>query len=83
MTGAYGSGSTERLLLKKNDVVRLLDISARTLDRMLATGQLPRVRLGGCTRIRVQDVQALVERSRDELPPAVSDGTRERESARR
>jgi len=65
MARAYEPVPTEPLLLRKREVVQLLGISPRSLDRLIARGQLHRVRLGGSVRFRPQDVRELVEQHRE------------------
>jgi len=69
MAAEYKSVQSEPLLLRKREVVQLLGISSRSLDRLLASGRLPRVRISGSVRIRVEDVRELVERSRERPVP--------------
>ena len=70
MSQTYDSSRSEPLLLRKREVVRLLGISARSVERLVAAGELPRVRIGaGAVRYRSSDVRELVERSREALSP--------------
>jgi len=60
-----------RPLLTVAEVAELLRLSPRQVRRFIADGRLPVVRLGHATRIRPQDVEALVAssgqgRSRDD-----------------
>jgi excisionase family DNA binding protein len=67
---AYDAAMTERLL-RKPEVAALLRVSIRTVDRLIASRQLPCVRLGeagGAVRFRIDDVNRLVERSREAAP---------------
>ncbi len=44
----------------------LLGVSGRTIDRLAASGQLRRVRIGRVVRFELADVLELVERGREE-----------------
>jgi excisionase family DNA binding protein len=58
-------------LLSAEDVARSLGASRRTVDRIVASGELPRVRVGPGRRLaryEVAAVQALVRRSRESRP---------------
>jgi excisionase family DNA binding protein len=57
----YESPRTERLL-RPREAAELLNVSPRTLDRLIASGELRAVRVGGSRRIRPTDVRDLVER---------------------
>ena len=53
-------------LLSVRQVAELLSIHQRSIWRMAACGQLPRpVKIGGCTRWRLKDLQAWVEKLED------------------
>lgn len=39
-----------------------LAVSSATIRRLIATAELPIVRVGRCVRLREEDVQALIER---------------------
>lgn len=55
---------TERtFLLTTPEVAAMLRVSRSTVIRMLNRGDLTRVQLGAATRIRRDDVLALIERS--------------------
>ena len=49
-------------LLRKSDVVNRLSLSLRTVDRLVASGKLERVKVMRSVRFRESDVQALIER---------------------
>jgi len=49
-------------LLKKKDVVNQLSLSLRSVDRLVMSGKLKRVKVMGAVRYRESDVQALIER---------------------
>lgn len=61
--------ATTEPLLRVRDVAALLDMSTRSVERLIASGELPRVRISGSVRFRSEDVRDLVERSRHEAAP--------------
>lgn len=67
MERQYSGGGTDAGLLRKREVADLLVVSVRSVDRLIASGDLPRVRLGGSIRFRLEDVRNLVERSREDV----------------
>ena len=48
-------------LLKKKDVVNRLSLSARTLDRLVASGKLNKVCVRGAVRFRESEIKKLIE----------------------
>lgn len=50
----------DALLLKVPDVVACLGISRAKVYELMASGQLPSVRVGGSRRIRAQDLEMFV-----------------------
>jgi excisionase family DNA binding protein len=55
-------------LLTKRGVALYLDISERTVDRLVESGTLPAYRIGGHRRFRLWEVEDYVERHRDGRP---------------
>lgn len=54
-------------LIKADELAQLLNVSTRTLWRMLSAGKVPEpVRLGGCTRWRLDQVRQWIG---DGCPP--------------
>jgi excisionase family DNA binding protein len=49
-------------LLRKEDVVNRLSLSLRTVDRLVSSGKLEKVKVMRAARFRESDVQALVEK---------------------
>jgi excisionase family DNA binding protein len=47
-------------LLRKKEVASLLALSARSIDRMVSSGQLDRVKVLGAVRFRLSQVQAII-----------------------
>jgi excisionase family DNA binding protein len=58
--------SVPRALLNLNDAARYLGVSRRHVERLLARGELPRVRLGRSVRIVVADLDRLIAARRSE-----------------
>lgn len=48
---------TEERLLTKSEVAARLSVSERTIDRMVATGQLRATQAGNRVRFRPQDIE--------------------------
>ena len=53
---------TDQPLLTRTQVAKLLSMSLRSVDRLVARGILPAVKLLSTVRFRPEDVQALVQR---------------------
>jgi len=49
-----------RQLLTREDVAKRLQLSTRTIDRLVAAGQLKVVRLGTNVRVRAEDLEAFI-----------------------
>jgi excisionase family DNA binding protein len=47
-------------LLRKKDVAKMLSCSLRTVDRLVCTGKLTRVKILGGIRFRLSQVQILI-----------------------
>jgi excisionase family DNA binding protein len=56
----------DNLLLKVPEVAQRLGISRAKVYELFAQGQLPSVKIGGCRRVRAQDLAAYV----NDLPTA-------------
>ena len=56
----------DALAIDYERAARRLSVSRRTLGRLVASGQLPRVDIGGCRRITTADIEAYVEGLRRE-----------------
>lgn len=48
-------------LLTKKEAAELLGVSSHAVDRMIVNGELQRVRVRGCVRIRRSEVERLIE----------------------
>ncbi len=51
---------TDRLLVDTRGASELLSLSARTVERLSSSGELPSFRVGGLRRFRVADLEAFV-----------------------
>lgn len=60
---AYSSANPEPQLLRAREVAERLAVSEPTVWRLSRAGELPRVRVGGSTRFRRDDVTRLIERN--------------------
>jgi excisionase family DNA binding protein len=49
-----------RLAVDYEEAARRLHVSRRTLQRLVASGELPTVVIGGCARVTVADLEAFV-----------------------
>jgi len=49
-------------LVDKREAARLLAVSARHVDALVARGLLPKVKLGSACRFRVSDILSMVDR---------------------
>jgi excisionase family DNA binding protein len=57
------TANPERMLLTSEELAKLLEISERTLWRLLSAGRVPRpVRIGRSTRWRLDEVKDWIER---------------------
>jgi excisionase family DNA binding protein len=56
----------DSLAMTYEEAARKLAVSSRTVRRLVANGELPRVMIGGCTRIAVADLEAFTEGLRRE-----------------
>jgi excisionase family DNA binding protein len=54
----------QRGLLSPKSAAEYLDVSATTLRRLVSSGELLAVKLGGSTRYSLKDLDALIERLR-------------------
>ena len=57
-------GQQTEQLLRKKKVAEMLDCSLRHVDRVVAAGQLTRVRVLGAVRFRLSEVQVLMNGGR-------------------
>jgi excisionase family DNA binding protein len=59
-----------RRLMTTEEVIGYLRVNARTVYRLIQTGDLPAVRVGRQWRVRRGDLDGWLERSRTALPAA-------------
>ena len=52
--------TTEERLLRKRDVSARLGVCNRTVERLVATGKLMRIKVRGAVRFRISEVQNLM-----------------------
>jgi excisionase family DNA binding protein len=57
---------TRRELMTTREVLRYLRVTPRTVYRLIRDGDLPAVRMGGRWRFRRTDLEAWLERQRQE-----------------
>lgn len=63
---------TEPLQVCLNEAARLLSISRRSLNRLIATGQIPVIRYGGIIRIAIADLLAWQRKNRIQIAEEAS-----------
>ena len=56
-------GAVETLLVSKRAAAEVLSISVRSVERLIAHGKLPSVRVGGLVRIPVEALYAMARAS--------------------
>ena len=56
--------NNEKILWTKKEVAQQLNVSTKTIDRLIEQGVLPVVWIRGCIRIQKTDVFAFVERQK-------------------
>lgn len=61
-------------LLTIQEVAERLTVSRATVRRLIQTGQLPRIKVGGSVRFEAPDVQALIERGKSDCSPTNDEG---------
>jgi len=48
-------------LLSKKEVAEAFSVSIRSVERLAARGKLTKVKIGGCVRFRLNEIQAMME----------------------
>ena len=51
-------------LMSKREVAKLLAVSVRTIERLVARGKLKTVKVGGCVRFRSNEIKEVVNGER-------------------
>lgn len=67
----------QKLLIGKREAAEMLSVGVSTLDRLVAAGEVPSIRLGGSVKFSVEQLKQMVnERSRygDNGSNTTSDG---------
>jgi excisionase family DNA binding protein len=66
----------ERLLVTKGEAAEQLGVSVRTVERLVATGQLRQVHVERLARFRVSDLEAYVNNLGEDRAPDAGSGDR-------
>lgn len=62
-TGLSGDGGLMKLAVTTAGAATMLDVSPRTVDRLVSRGELRRIKVGGSSRIPIADLCKFVEDS--------------------
>jgi excisionase family DNA binding protein len=62
----FNADPGDSLAMTYEEAARKLAVSSRTVRRLVASGELPRVEIGGCSRIATADLEAFAEGLRRE-----------------
>jgi excisionase family DNA binding protein len=62
-------------LLKRNEVANILNVSLRTVDELVSTGDIPVVRLGRSVRVRPSSIEYLIEARESRVNPIKKGGS--------
>jgi hypothetical protein len=62
------AGSLKPLAIKVDHVSHLIECQRTKIFGMISAGELEAVRFGGCTRVTMESVEALIERNRSGAP---------------
>ena len=57
-----GTAEFKQKLLRKKEVAEMLACSIRTIDRLVESGKLTRVKVLGAIRYKLEEVQALIRK---------------------
>jgi excisionase family DNA binding protein len=66
MDAVHQASASPRALINLNDTARYLGVSRRHVERLLARGELPRVKLGRAVRVAVTDLDRYIATLRSE-----------------
>ena len=47
-------------LITKREVAKLLAVSERTIDRVMARGKITKIKVGGCIRFKLSEVKEVI-----------------------
>ncbi len=51
------------VLLKKNEVAKMLQVSSRTIDRLVSTGMLRVTKIAGSVRFLLEEIERLIKKN--------------------
>ena len=63
------TATVDRLLFRVEEVAEVLGLGTTTVKGLIASGELRSVKIGGCRRVRVEDLRAYL----DSLAPEVDE----------
>ena len=61
-------------LIRKKQVAELFSVSVRSVERRAARGRLTKVKIGGCVRFKLKEVEAIVEGEESTLTEVGKEG---------
>ena len=61
-------------LLSKKQVAELFSVSVRSVERLAARGKLTKVKIGGCVRFKLKEVEAMMEGEESTLTEVGKEG---------
>ena len=61
-------------LLSKKQVAELFSVSVRSVERLAARGRLTKVKIGGCVRFKLKEVEAIMEGEESTLTEVGKEG---------
>jgi excisionase family DNA binding protein len=48
-------------LMSKKEVAEIFSVSIRSIERLAARGELKKVKIGGCVRFRLKEIEAILQ----------------------
>ena len=61
-------------LISKKQVADLFSVSVRSVERLAARGKLTKVKIGGCVRFKLKEVEAMMEGEESTLTEVGKEG---------
>ena len=61
-------------LISKKQVAELFSVSVRSVERLAARGKLTKVKIGGCVRFKLKEVEAMMEGEESTLTEVGKEG---------
>ena len=61
-------------LIRKKQVAELFSVSVRSVERLAARGRLTKVKIGGCVRFKLKEVEAIMEGEESTLTEVGKEG---------